>query len=410
MLLLKLGYRNLWRNRRRTILTMTAIGVSTAMVILMFGIYDGMLWDMIETATDLYHGHVKITADKYLDERRMHLTLEENGLSEKIQNDPRIKGIAGRVRGFALLSTGGGESSQTQPAELFGINPVEERKVTRLESHVIEGSFISGSGSKDIVLGKGLAKRLEAKIGDEIVSMGQGADGSIAAEIFFVAGIIETADPFRDTSLAIVGRKTLQEMLALEGRLHEWAVSLKKPLSAVEWAQEWQAQMQGAEVTPWNQFLPQMGQIVEIWDVFEYVFAVIFYFAVILVAANTMYMAFFERMREFGIMGALGLRLRKLAFMIVLEGFMMSGAAGLIGGVAGILMSFYVNAHPVDLSAFFDPITYGGSAIQPRLRCYLELDNMVFPIVMITVLGVIVACFPALKLRRLRPVEVLKEV
>ena len=407
MLLLKLGYRNLWRNRRRTILTMTAIGVSTALVILMFGIYDGMLWDMIETATDLYHGHVKITAEKYLDERRIHLTLEENGLSEKIHGDSRIKGIAGRVRGFALLSTGEGKSSQTQPAELFGINPVEERTVTRLESHVFEGSFISGSGSKDIVLGKGLAKRLEAKVGDEIVSMGQGADGSIAAEIFYVAGIIETADPFRDTSLAIVGRKTLQEMLTLEGRLHEWAVSLKKPLGAVEWAQEWQAQMQEADITAWNQFLPQMG---ELWDVFEYIFAVIFYFAVILVAANTMYMAFFERMREFGIMGAVGLKLRKLSLMIVLEGFMMSGIAGLIGGVAGIVMSLYVNAHPVDLSAFFDPITYGGSAFQPRLRCYLELDNMVFPVVMITVLGMIVACFPALKLRRLRPVDVLKEV
>ncbi|MBN1294806.1 MAG: ABC transporter permease [Candidatus Latescibacteria bacterium] len=410
MLIFKLGYRNLWRNRRRTMLTMSAIGVSTALVVLMFGIYDGMLWDMIETATDLYHGHVKITARGYLDERKMNLTMEEYGYSEQIRNDPGIKGIAGRIRGFALLSTGEEGSNQTQPAELFGIDPVEERTVTRLDSHVLEGSFISGPESKDILLGKGLAKRLEANVGDEIVAMGQGSDGSIAADIFYVSGIVETADPFRDTSLAIVGRKTLQNMLVLEGGIHEWAISLKKPIKAQEWAQAWQSQLSDVDVTPWNQFLPQMGQLVDIWDIFEYIFALIFYFAVILVAANTMYMAFFERMREFGIMGAVGMKLRKLSLMIVLEGLLMSGLAGIIGGAAGVLFSLYIYAHPVDLSAFFEPITYGDTAFQPRLRCYIEISNMVFPVVMITVLGVLVAIFPAMKLRRLRPVEVLREV
>ena len=77
LLLIKLGYRNLWRNRRRTVLTMTAMGVATGMVILMLGIYDGMLWDMIESATDLYHGHVKITSDGYLDKRKLQMTINE---------------------------------------------------------------------------------------------------------------------------------------------------------------------------------------------------------------------------------------------------------------------------------------------------------------------------------------------
>jgi len=242
------------------------------------------------------------------------------------------------------------------------------------------------------------------------VSMGQGADGSIAAEIFYVSGIVETTDPLRDITLAVVGRQTLQEMLVLEGQLHEWAISLKHPLDAKAWTQELQAEMPDVEVTPWVEFLPAMGQIVEIWDVFEYVFAFIFYFAVILVAVNTMYMAFFERMREFGVMGALGMKLYKLSFMIVIEGFIMSGLAGLFGGVIGIVTSLIINAHPIDLSGFFDPISYAGTAFQPRLRCYLELDNMIVPIVMITVLGMLVALFPAMKLRRLRPVEVLKEV
>jgi ABC-type antimicrobial peptide transport system permease subunit len=142
----------------------------------------------------------------------------------------------------------------------------------------------------------------------------------------------------------------------------------------------------------------------------RYIFVLIFYFAVILVAANTMYMMFFERLREFGIMGAVGLRIRKLSLMIIIEGFLISGIAGVVGGIAGSLMSLYMNGHPVDLSMFLSEISYAGTAFQPRLRCYLALNNIVMPVLMITVLGMIVALFPAWRLKRLHPVDVLKEV
>ncbi|MCE5249812.1 ABC transporter permease [bacterium] len=410
MLLMKLGYRNLWRNRRRTVLTMTAISVATTMVILMLGIYDGMFWDMIESATELYHGHVKITAEKYQDEHKIYMTLPEDGLRGKILADSRVKGVAGRVRGFALLSFGEGETSHTQPAELFGINPDEERTVTRLESHVREGSFISGTDSKDILLGIGLAKRLEAEVGGEIVAMGQGSDGSIAADIFHVSGIVDTGDPIRDVSLAVVGRKTLQDMLVLDGQIHEWAVSLKRPIAAEVWAREFRPEVPGVEVTSWYGFLPQMKQILDYWYAARYIFALIFYFAVVLVAVNTMYMMFFERLREFGIMGALGLRIRKLSFMIIIEGFLISSIAGIAGGIAGSLISLYMYGHPVDLSMFFSEITFGGTVMQPRLRCYLAVNNICVPVLMIIGLGMIVALFPAWRLKRLHPVDVLREV
>jgi len=410
MLLWKLGYRNLWRNRRRTILTMSAIGIAASMVILMLSIYEGMLWDMIESATDLYHGHVKITAEHYLDQRQIHLTLPQDGLYETVKKDLRVRGISGRVRGFALLSSGEGAGSHTQPAELLGIDPGGERTVTRLYEHVLEGVFLSGQDSKDILLSKGLAKRLDAKIGGEIVAMGQGADGSIAADIFHVAGIIETNDPIRDVTLAVVGRKTLQDMLVLDGQVHEWAVSLRRPLGAKDWAQEFRTGVQGVEVSSWYDFLPQMIQILDIWNAMKYVFALIFYFAVILVAANTMYMTFFERIREFGIMEALGLRVRRLALMIIIEGFLMSAISGIIGGIAGFLMSLYMSDHPIDLSMFFSEISFAGAAFQPRLRCYMLAENIVMPVIMVIGLGMLIALFPAWRLKRLHPVDALKEV
>lgn len=409
-LILKLGYRNLWRNRRRTLLTMSAMAVATLMVILMLGIYDGMLWDMIENATEMYHGHVKITADGYLDQRKVHLTIEEDGYSQRILSDPRVKGVAGRVRSFMLLSHGEGEDSHTQPAELLGIKPAEERTVTKLESHVSAGKYLSGADTKEILLGDGLAKRLEADLGSEIIAMGQGSDGSIAADIFIVRGIVNTGDPLRDSMLAIVGRKTLQDLVVLDGQLHEWTVLLKRPLDAAPWAKEKAAEFVGVEVSPWQTFLPAIGQMWDMWKAIKFIFAFIFYFAVILVASNTMYMAFFERIREFGIMSAIGFRLRNLSFMIVLEGLLMSGIAGIAGGVVGIIITYILSVYYIDGSSFLSSISYGGAVIQPRIRCYPAFENMFIPILMITLLGMIVALFPAWRLKKLRPVDVLREV
>ena len=369
-----------------------------------------MLWDMIESATELYHGHVKLTAENYLEKRQLYQTIPDNGMYDKIAADPRVKGIAGRVRGYALLSFGEGADSHTQPAELFGINPVEESNVSQLHDRVVEGVFLTDTASHEIMLGNGLAKLLEAEIGGEIVAMGQGADGSIAADLFYVSGIIDTGDPLRDASLAVVGRKTLQEMLVVEGKLHELSIALNRSLEARTWAEEVQPQFPDMDITPWNSFLPQMGSMLDMWGAIKFIFAMIFYFAVILVTTNTMYMALLERMREFGIMGAVGMKQWRLSSMMVLEGLLMSGISGIGGGLVGILGSFYLRDHHIDLSAFISQIAYAETTIQPRIRSYPSLDNMLMPIVMITVLGMIVALFPARKLKRLRPVDVLREV
>ena len=389
---------------------MSAMSIATALLILTLGIYDGMLWDMIEGATEIYHGHVKITAEHYMERRQLHLTIPDNGMYKKITSDDQVKGIAGRVRGYALISFGEGDNSHTQPAELFGINPVEERSVSLLHEHVSEGAFLTDTASHEIILGKGLAKLLEAEIGGEIVAMGQGADGSIAADIFHVAGFIDTGNPVRDASLAVVGRKTLQEMLVVEGKLHELSISLKHSFEATEWASQFQPEFPGMDVTPWNVFLPQIGQMMEFWWAIKIIFAVIFYFAVILVSANTMYMALLERMREFGIMRAIGMKPRRLSRMIILEGILMSGIAGITGGIAGILGTYYLKDHHIDLSRFMSQISYAETTLQPRLRSYPVLDSMLMPIVMIIILGIIVSLFPARKLRKLRPVDVLREV
>jgi ABC-type lipoprotein release transport system permease subunit len=409
MLLLRLSWRNLWRNRRRTLLTMSAMGFATAVVILTLSIYGGMFQDMIESATT-YQGQVKIQAKGYFDHPRIDLTMSADRVRETLLGDREVKGAAGRVRMFALLSSGEGDSSSTQPAEIMGIEPSEEKGVSGFDRRVAKGRFLSAGNTKDIVLGRSLALKLDARPGDRVVLMGQDAYGSVAADVFDVVGVLDTGDPIRDASLAIAGRETLQNLLVLGDSLHEWAVTIRNPEGALAFALRMKDRFDGAEVMPWNRFLPQLNDLLGLTKVVKYIFALIFYFAVILVTVNTMYMALMERMREFAVMNAIGLGRGRLSVMVVLEALFMSVIAAAGGGLAGSLAGWRLQVHPIDLSGFMESITYAESIIQPRIRSWMTADIVIVPVCMLVLFGVIVALFPAFRLLRMRPVSVLREV
>jgi len=409
MFLVRLCWRNLWRNRRRTLLTMSAMGCATAIVVLTLSVHGGMFQDMIEGAT-MYQGQVRILAKGYFENPRTDLTIPADDLHVSLLGEPDVKGVAGRVRTFALLSYGEGDSSSTQPAEILGINPGEEKGVSGFDRRVVRGRFLSAGDTKDIVLGRSLALRLDVKPGVQVVAMGQDVFGSVAADVFRVVGIIDTGDPLRDSSLALVGRKTLQEMLVLDGRLHECAVYLKRPGNAGDFSERLAQRLGDIDVMPWNRFLPQLNDLVDLTRVTWFIYSFIFYFAVILVTMNTMYMALLERMHEFAVMNALGLRPGRLSAMVVLEALFMSSIAAAAGGVAGSLAGLYLQGHPIDLSGLAGSITYAESTIQPRIRAWMTPAIVLVPMCMLVLFGVLVALFPAWRLRRIRPVVVLREV
>ncbi|MFH1723492.1 MAG: FtsX-like permease family protein [Elusimicrobiota bacterium] len=411
-LFLRLAARNLGRRPVRTLLTMSAMAGATALLVVALGLLYGMIWDMVASATETYYGHAVVTAERYLDRHRIQLTMDQDEPPEAVLDHPEVTGRAARVRGFMLLSAGEGEESQTQPAEVLGIDPEAERGVSRLPKRVAEGRFLSGLKGGEIVLGRGLARRLGAKIGTEIAAMGQAADGSIAAELFTVTGILETGDKLRDTSLALVGREDLQAALSLEGRVHEWVLALKQPLQAKLWAEAIKEAVKGrgVEVSPWDRFLPQMSEMIEMTGVYRTIYAVIFYFAVVLVTMNTMYMALHERVREFAIMGAVGLKPTRLASLLIIEALYLSLASAIAGGAIGAAWSHHWNVHPLDFRESFTSLTWVGASIEPVFRTAPGFEHVLFPVLMTALIGIVVALLPAFKLYRLRPVEVLREV
>jgi len=410
MLLLRLGFRNLLRNKRRTFLTMSAMIAAVGLLMFILGMNEGFIWGLINSATETVHGHVTISDREYFDRPSINRTIPHDDLFRKeLLAHSGVKGLCGRISCFALLSCGKEESGQTQAAELLGIDPGEERNVSRLEKCVYKGRFLSESKGKGILLGEGLANRLEASIGNEVVMMGQASDGSVAAEVFKVEGLVNTGDTGRDASLALVGRGVLQEIFVLGNRLHKWNLFLKDPLQARKIAGELEKKYPAYLPTIWQKLIPQIAVVLDIWGGIQVFTMLIFYFAVFLVTVNTMNMAFLERLREFAILGAIGLTKVRMAILIVAEGFILSTVSGFVGGVLGITLNLLLMHFPIDLSGVIPPISYGGGALPAQLACQVTSFNTFMPIFAMIILGCVVALFPVWKLVRLRPVEALRD-
>ncbi|HOY65872.1 MAG TPA: ABC transporter permease [Candidatus Ozemobacteraceae bacterium] len=411
-MLLRLAWRNLWRNRRRTQLTMAGMVFATALLIFTLAMYDGMLWDMIENVTEVMTGHVVIAREGYQDRPELHRTIGGSDEARaEIASEAGVRGVCSRVSAFALLSCGPERDAKTQPGRLTGIDPLSERRFGRLARCVTRGRFLDSASGTEAVLGIDLARSLGAGPGAELVVISQAADGSTVTEVLPVAGILDTGDQLRDGSLVLVGLETMQRMFGLEGRLHTLHVFLDRPLAAREAAAALSRRLsgRGLEVLPWQELQPQLAQVFSIWLGMQVFTMGVFYFGIVLITFSTMSMTFLERLREFGMLRAIGLKPRQLVLLIILEGGLMSSLAGLLGMGAGALLGWGISVAPIDLGWFLPPISWGGTTVIPRIRGVLSPVNVAMPGGVMMLLGAVVALFPAWRLFFLRPVEALRE-
>jgi ABC-type lipoprotein release transport system permease subunit len=406
-MLLRLAFRNLWRNRRRTLLTLSAMVVSLALLSLALGVFSGMLVDILSSTTEQYYGHLVISADGYLDDHDMYSNFTAAPpLLDQLTRDDAVIGVSRRIRGFGLVSHAG----NSYPAELLGIHPEQEQQVTNLQRQLSVGRYLNATDTDGAVLGASLAQKLGVGPGDELVFLTQAADGSIGNDLLRVRGIFQTGNAGHDNSLILVPQIWLQRVMALPGRIHEIALAVKDPLRAADQVPIIAALLpQGLSVTDWGKLLPEMREAIASFDVSRFIFVVILYFATGLGILNTIFMSVMERSREFGILMALGLRPRQVRSLVLLESLLLGLLGSGLGLALGLLLSLYMARVGIDLSAWITPVTYAGGTIQPRLRAIFEQRNFIDPAYMLLIVSLLAGFFPARRAARLQPVEALRE-
>jgi len=406
-MLWRLALRNIWRNKRRTALTVSAMVVSSSLLILALGIFSGMIADMLASATEQYYGHLVVSeADYQVDRDLFENFTPDPGLMAEVAATKGVTGISPRLRTFGLVS----HDLSSRPAEILGVEPAAEQGVTRLQEKLVAGTYLADTPGDGALLGRGLAERLGVAPGDELVFVTPAADGSIGNDLFRVAGVFATGDSRLDNGLVLVGLATLQRLTVLPGRVHELAVALSDPMAAGVTAAVLNGRLgAGLKATEWGKLLPEMQEAIAASDVSRLIIVIILYFATGLGILNTFFMSVLERTREFGILMALGMRPWRVRAMVLIETLAMGGVSLTLGLALGLALSLYMALVGIDLSETITPITYAGGTIPPRLRVVLEPGNFFIPSVLLLAVSLLAGFLPANRAAGLDPVAAIRE-
>jgi ABC-type lipoprotein release transport system permease subunit len=402
----RIGWRNIWRNGKRTWITVVAIALNTAILIASYGLMQGMMVDMVDNATRMVVGDAQVHAPDYQLDQSMYKSIAE---PEKVLKAARQKGIdaAARSYGFGLVSSG----SKSAGGIFWGVDPAAERKSFTLSRHMLKGKYLPGQPGKKIVLGQKLAKSLHADVGSEIIAVVQAADGSLGNELFTVCGILKVAGEKVDRGGAIIHRADFEELFVSGGRIHEIAMNAWGKLTPEQVVVAVSAAAGDDEVKTWSQLMPMLAEMVKMMDVAIFIFGFVFFLAAGLGVMNTMLMATYERIREFGVLKALGCTPWRIMKNVSVEALVMAVFSSLAGAVIGVAAGLYFQKYGINLEVMAkDTITFSGVAFNPLWRATMNLKIVLLPVVVMWIICVLAALYPAGKAARIKPVRAMTHV
>jgi len=392
-------------------MTMGAIAFATTLLIFMlswqFGSYD----TMINTAVRTYYGHIQVQRKGYLEKKDMRLVVADpGGIDAFLKGIPEVTAYTFRGNAFSLLSS----KARTYGAMVIGIDPVREARVSTIKQLIRKGDYLSEEDDNRAILGRLLARNLRVSVGDEVVVLGQGRDGSIAATVVKAKGIYSSGQDVFDRSFIQIPLKTFQEVYAMGKAVHE-VVVLCKDLDKVQEVKETLASyLEGLEeeddlvVLDWKGLMPGLVQAIRI-DLFS---GFIMYVLLIIVVAfsilNTFLMAIFERTREFGVLMAIGTRPGRLTRILLMESGVLTLLGILVGVLAGCLVTYYFQTHGIYVSEASDLLREYG--LPERMYPRLSTLSVSIGSGMVLAITLITALYPAFKVRRLRPVEAMASI
>jgi len=401
----KIAWRNLWRNSKRTFITMTAMVLSTIVLIVSYALMLGMMDDMQHSITDISVGQAQVHHPRYLLERSIYDMISN---PQQILEKARSAGIEASPRafGFGLLSSG----SKSAGVQFWGIDPILERSTGEMAKYLLKGTYLPDHAGLSIVLGRKLARTLNADIGTELVVVVQAADGSLGNELFLVSGIMKGIGETLDRSLALIHRDDFADLFVFPDRFHEIALNSKNTLTPDE-ITSFISQVSGDnEVKTWHELMPGVSDMLDVWKGGMLIFLAIFFLAAGLGVLNTMLMATFERIPEIGLLKAIGTTPWRILREISAEAFLLGILSSLIGGLIGTALSVYFQHYPIDLSRFAEGFSMSGTAFSANVSATVTISGIIWPVVLMWLVSFLAALYPAIKAARLDPVRAMTHV
>jgi len=340
-MLLRIAWRNLWRHRARTLTLASAIAFSYALLLISMGVGDDGHAEMLEAAARAAGGDILVHGAGYWESRATDIAIDDaDAVLATIERVPGVRAAIPRVLIQGLVSTAAGN----RPVQLAGIVPARERALEDIADDV-EGSFLDDPAYDDpIVLGSDIVDELELELGDRVVLTATDIDGEVTRALFHLTGILRTGMAEADELLGYTTLEAAREAVRMEGRLTQIGLRVDEDLPGdtivARITKALGPRAGDLEILTWQEAVPEMVGFVQIDDAFAYIFLAAIFGVVAFAIANTFLMAVMERVREFGLLSALGLKGRRIGALLLLETTLMAGlamAAGFLFGFAGHL-------------------------------------------------------------------------
>ena len=395
-----MSWRNLWRNSTRTNVTITAVALCIAILIIFQSLIIGLIGKAVYNTTNLVIGEVQIHAAGYLDDRSIYKSLKNVEEIRVVAQENNI-GMVERSYGFGLISSG----TKSAGTQFWGIDPESELKYFDFANHIDEGNFLTETSLKKVVLGNKLARSLAAELGTELVIFVQGADGSLGNELFYVTGILGNVADNIDRGAAIILRDDFDILFSTNNFIHEIALNSKGKLEAEEIQKLMSAKAAGVAVETWKELMPTIAIMTEKMSVFMLtIFSLIFTIAASLGVMNTLVMSTYDRMKEFGIIRAIGATPWLIIRQVSLEAIMLTFLASIIGTVIGLSIAIYLQVYGIDISGKGN-LAFGGIVFDPIWRANVSLKSVFLPVVLMMLTSIVASIYPASIAARIKPVE-----
>jgi len=400
MKITKLSWRNLWRNPTRTNVTILAVSLCIAVLIIFQSMIVGLIEKAKFTTTNLVIGEVQVHAEGYLDDRSIYKSLQNTEEIHLVAKENNI-GLVERSYGFGLISSG----TKSAGTQFWGINPESELQHFDFANHIDKGNFLTNTSLNKIVLGRKLASSIAADIGTELVVFVQGADGSLGNELFYVAGILKNMADNVDRGAAMILRKDFDILFSANNLIHEIALNSKGRFESEEIQKLLSSRTADVDVETWQQLMPTIALMTEKMSVFmRTFFSLIFCIAASLGVMNTMIMSTYDRMREFGIIRAIGTTPWRILKQISLEAILLTTIASVIGVVVGLSVALYFQKYGFDVSGGGN-MSFGGVVMDPVWRGSVSVGIVLLPVVLLMLVSVVASIYPASIAARIKPVE-----
>jgi ABC-type lipoprotein release transport system permease subunit len=414
--LLRLAWRNLWYNPGRTLIAMAAIGFGYAMLLFVACLMAGLRQQMVESGTDLILSDIEVHAPGYYPDRPIQQTLggrngtDVSALVAAIAAEPRVQAASPRVYAYGLISA----THQSAGTQVLGVVPDQEQKITVLQARMVKGSYLTGQVPKGVVLGDKLATTIGAEVGSEIVLLTPAADGSMGNDLYTVAGMFHTGLDAMDQGLVLMPLASLQELLRLPaGRIHEVGIKLHDITAATTTAAALEVRLSKilpVRAMPWQELAPELADYVEFNRRVTFILFFIFFLLAAMGIANTMLMAIIERMRELGMLMAVGMRPVQMVGLIMAEAASLAAASLVLGAALGSPLLWYLQVHGLNLGSKGDAVSLAGIVVGPLWYGRQDFTVYTQAALGLAVTALASALYPALRAARLRPAEALRKV